>query len=176
MIVSFIGYRGSGKTTVARRLAKQLHWPCVDSDDEVERQSDSRIADIFAEHGEAEFRRLEACCIRELLQQDPLVLSLGGGAILREETAEAVAARGPIVWLQCDVDTLARRIGLDGDSSARRPRLTSLPPRQEIERLLAEREPIYARWATWRIDSSHQRPEEIARQVAALIRTKQESS
>jgi len=169
MIVSLMGYRGSGKSSVAKELAKQLGWPHADSDDEVERTAQARIAEIFAGGGEAEFRRREAECIAMLVQQDPVVLSLGGGAMLLDKTARIVAAAGPVLWLRCDPEVLLQRVAADIESGARRPSLTELPPRQELERLMLVREPIYARWATWQVDSTHASPGEIARQIAQYL-------
>lgn len=174
MIVSLIGYRGSGKSSVGQHLAQQLAWPFADSDDEVEQAAGARIADIFVKQGEAAFRRMEAECIAHLLQRDSLILSLGGGAVLRDDTAQAVMAHGPVVWLRCDVEILLQRVAADSETAARRPSLTNLPARQELERLMHVREPIYARCATWQVESGRRSPHEIAHEIAERVRQRLE--
>ena len=174
MIVSLIGYRGCGKSSVGQHLAQQLAWPFADSDDEVEHVAGARIADIFVKQGEKAFRRMEAECITELLLRDRLVLSLGGGAVLREDTAEAIMASGPVVWLRSDAETLLQRVAADGKTAARRPSLTHLPARQELERLMQEREPIYTRCATWQVECGRQSPHEIAHHIAEQVRQRLE--
>ena len=106
-IVTLIGYRGVGKSTVAPLLAKHLKWTCVDSDVEVEQQTKRSIAEIFSSDGEAEFRRMERKVVQELLEREDLVLSAGGGAILNADTRRDLKQSGPVVWLQASLDTVS---------------------------------------------------------------------
>ncbi len=84
MIITLIGYRATGKTTLAKLLAERLDWPWIDADAEIERRAGKSIAEIFADDGEPAFRDLEAQVIADLCREDQLVLSAGGGAPLRE--------------------------------------------------------------------------------------------
>ncbi len=154
MIVTLIGYRGTGKTTLAVPLAQRLGWDWLDADVELEHRARRTIADIFATDGEAEFRRLERELLSDLLtHRDRFVLAAGGGAILDEATRRDMHAAGPVIWLQASADTIERRLATDPTTGQRRPKLTVSGGRAEIERLLAVREPLYREYATLTLDT-----------------------
>lgn len=143
MIISLIGYRGTGKSTIARPLADALGWTAIDADIELERRAGKTIRQIFADSGEPEFRRLERETLVALLQQERLVIAAGGGAILNAETRRDLKAAGPVIWLQCGIDTIEHRLFGDATTAERRPSLTGKGAREEIQELLAFREPLY---------------------------------
>jgi shikimate kinase len=153
MIITLIGYRGSGKSSLAGPLADQLGWCAIDADDEIEQRAGKTIAEIFADDGEPKFRELERQVMKNLLESDQLIIAAGGGAILNEKTRSQMKAAGPVVWLRASVDVLAARIGGDETTAARRPNLTSTGGREEIERVLAEREPLYRECASCTVDT-----------------------
>jgi shikimate kinase len=165
-----IGYRGSGKTTVAAELAGRLGWPWVDADAELERRAGRSIKQIFAAGGETEFRDLESATVAELAKGERQIIALGGGAVLREANREALRGRGKIVWLEASPETLLARIEGDVTTAARRPNLTGHGGLAEIRTLLAERTPIYRACADLAIDAEAQSPAEIARQIIAGLR------
>lgn len=167
--ISLIGYRGTGKTTVARLLAGLLGYDWVDADVEVELRAGKSIASIFADEGEQAFRDLEAAVVADLCQRESTVLALGGGAILREENRECLRACQQVVWLQASAETIAERIGGDPTTAGRRPNLTNRGGRTEIEQLLATREPIYRACATLEVDTEGKDPAEIAAEIAASL-------
>lgn len=167
--VYLIGYRGSGKTTVARELAKVLGWKCVDADDEIERRAGCTIQQMFAEQGEPAFRDLETAVLADFAQQAGHVFSLGGGAILRAGNRELMRASGRAVWLRADAKTLAERLALDPTTGARRPNLTATGGLAEIEQLLAIRTPLYQLAADYIVEASEGTPREIAQRIAAEI-------
>ena len=138
-----IGYRGTGKTTVGRRLAERLDWAFVDADDAVERAAGKSIAEIFAADGETAFRDLEQQTVAELTQRPNTVVSLGGGAVLRSENRAAIRAGGTVVWLTASPTTIHARINADATTGARRPNLTSQGGLAEIKQLLHQREAFY---------------------------------
>ena len=90
MNIYLIGYRGTGKTTVGRMLADLLSWKWIDSDHEIQDRSGSTIAEIFARDGEEGFRDLETEVVRTISHLQNHVVSLGGGAILREENRDLI--------------------------------------------------------------------------------------
>ena len=144
----FIGYRGTGKTTVAQKLADQLEISAFDSDVEIERQAGKNIAEIFAQDGEPAFRDLEEAVIAEILARPtPLALATGGGAILRDNTRKLLRQAGRVIWLTATPETILHRITHDAASKTMRPNLTSLPMRDEIVALLEQRIPLYAETA-----------------------------
>ena len=133
---------GVGKSSVGRRLAARLGMPFVDADAEIEKAAGMSIADIFARHGEADFRSGEARVIARLLDGGPQVLATGGGAFMNAGYPRGVIqAKGISIWLSADVDVLMRRISKRRNE---RPLLQTADPAETLRRLLAEREPIYA--------------------------------
>jgi shikimate kinase len=167
--VFLIGYRGTGKTAVARLLAEQLRYEWIDADDEVERLAGKTIAAIFAERGEQAFRDLEADVVVKLCGQRRLVVALGGGAVLREANRAAIRGAGPVIWLTAGVDTIVQRLTADRSTASRRPKLTELGGRAEIETLLAQRTPIYRACAKLEVDTDSRTPAEVADRIVTLL-------
>ncbi len=169
MVVTLIGYRASGKSSVAPRLAKRLGWSWFDSDVVIEQQAGVSIKDIFQHEGEAGFRKREAEVLAYLLSQTNVVVASGGGAVLSEENRRIIKAAGPVVWLQAPVDVLVRRLGGDQMSTQRRPSLTGKPIGTEVAEVLAFREPLYQECATLVVDAGTERPEQMARRIADYV-------
>ena len=168
-IITLIGYRGTGKSTLAAPLAKRLGWEWLDADVELERRAGRSIKDIFITDGEPEFRRLERELLAELLQRDRLILAAGGGAILNVATRHEMQSAGPVIWLQASADTIERRLTTDPTTGQRRPNLTATGGREEIERLLAIREPMYRECATIVVNSDAASPAELVAQVVLQL-------
>lgn len=166
MVITLIGYRGSGKSTVAAPLADRLGWGWVDADVEIERRAGRSIREIFAEEGEPVFRQMEVDVIADCLQRENLVIAAGGGAILNPQTRNRMRTAGLVVWLKASIDTLTERILADPTTADRRPNLTSGGGRDEIENLLAEREPLYVECAHRILTVEGQTPDELARTIA----------
>ena len=166
----FIGYRGTGKTTVARKLAECLGIPAFDSDSEIERRTGKNIAEIFAQDGEQVFRDWEESVITEILAgTNPLVLATGGGAILRISTRERLRHSGRVIWLTATPGTILRRITNDAASKTMRPNLTSLPLYEEIVTVLEQRKSLYAETAHDIIETDFQTIDEIVAHVMLPI-------
>jgi len=139
--IVLVGMMGVGKSSVGRRLAARLAIPFVDADSEIEKAAGMSIPDIFARHGEADFRSGEARVIARLLESGPQVLATGGGAFMNPQTRKAIRDKGISVWLKADFDVLLRRIGKRRND---RPLLQTADPERTLRTLLAEREPVYA--------------------------------
>lgn len=165
MVVTLIGYRGSGKSSVARLVAEQLRAPFRDSDDMVEESAGISIREIFEQAGEHEFRRMECDVIAQLTAQDSIIISAGGGAILSAENRARMRAAGPVVWLQADAATLASRISRDESTTDRRPSLTGEPVQNEIAAVLSAREPLYRDASTMTVATDDMTPEEVAAEI-----------
>ena len=131
---------GAGKSTVGRRLAEKLGRPFFDSDTEIEKAAGLSISDIFALHGEADFRRGEQQVLKRLLTLPPHVLATGGGAYLNEETRALMREHAITVWLNADLETLWKRV----QKRDSRPLLKRGNAKQVLTDLLAEREPVYS--------------------------------
>ena len=168
MVVTLIGYRGSGKSSVAAPLAARLGWDAIDADVVIEQAAGRSIREIFAAEGEAGFRRREREAIAGLLKHDKLVLAAGGGAVLDADTRREMRAAGPVVWLRAGVAALESRIRADATTAERRPNLAGGGP-AEIVRLLAEREPLYRECAHVTVDTDDLPIAEIVERVATAI-------
>lgn len=168
MRVFLIGYRGTGKSTVARLLALRLGCDWVDADVEIELRAGKSIAAIFADDGEPVFRDLESQVVAELARRQNSVVALGGGVVLRAENRRAIAV-GTVVWLKASAETILGRLARDPATSERRPNLTTQGGRDEVVKLLAEREPIYRGCADFQVDTDGKNPAEIADEILALI-------
>lgn len=138
--IALVGLMGAGKSTVGRRLAEKLGRDFFDSDHEIEKAAGLTISDIFAKHGEADFRRGEKQVIRRLLEREPHVLATGGGAYLDPETREMLREHAITVWLNADLETLWRRV----QKRDTRPLLKRPDARDHLAHLVMEREPYYS--------------------------------
>jgi shikimate kinase len=171
LLVFLIGPRGSGKTTVARLLAERLGWDGLDADAELERHCGKCIREVFADEGEAGFRRHEADVLAELCERRNVVIATGGGVVLREENRRRLKA-GRVVWLTADADTLWRRVQSDTTTAERRPGLfAGVDGRREIEQVLEAREPHYRECADFVVDTTARSPEEIVALILSSLTT-----
>jgi shikimate kinase len=159
-----VGFMGSGKSTVGRALAEELGWAFVDLDSEIERRECSTIAAIFDTRGEPAFRDAETAALREQVQAVEIgrarVISLGGGAFLREENFQMVSNNGVSVWLDCPLDAIERRV----QGYAHRP-LARDP--EKMRELFEVRRPGYGR-ADYRIEISGDDPAVAVRDILKL--------
>ena len=139
--VVLVGLMGAGKSTVGRRLAKEMERPFADADEQVELRAGRAIPAIFRTGGEDEFRRLETEVLGDLVARPhPLVIAAGGGAVSRGQNRELLAPRCFVVWLRASAEFLAERT-----DTAHRPLLANAAdgPEATLRRLLAERTPFY---------------------------------
>jgi shikimate kinase len=167
--IFLIGYRGTGKSTIARLLAEQLKYDWIDADDEIERRAGKSIAAIFAEDGEAAFRELEAVVVADLCRSRKIVVALGGGAVMSEANRTAIRLAGIVIWLKASVETIANRMGADTTTASRRPNLTPAGGLNEIESVLATREPIYRACAMFEVDTEGRTPTEVVDEIVMLL-------
>jgi shikimate kinase len=170
MNLLLIGYRGSGKTTVAAALAERLGWPWLDADAELERRAGKTIKQIFADEGETAFRDRESAVLADLLDhENNRIIALGGGVILREENRRLLAEHGKTVWLQASPEALHLRIHADPTTTERRPNLTGQGGLAEIRNLLAQRAGLYAASADVAIDTEGKSPDQLAGEIQAQL-------
>ena len=171
MSIALLGYRGSGKSTVGKRLADRLWQPFVDTDELVVRKAGTPIRDIFANQGEDAFRDLESQVVAEVAKLPEHVIALGGGAVLREENRRALKEAGlKLIYLRCEPDELVKRIQADPLSGETRPDLTELGGGvEEVRRVLAAREPVYRSVMTAELDVTHLSPQDAVVYVIRLL-------
>jgi shikimate kinase len=163
-----IGYRGTGKTTVARILAERMGWSWIDADGALEERYGRSIRRIFEEEGEAGFREKETAVLDELCRSHNQVIATGGGVILRAANQERLRAAGRVVWLTADAQTLWQRLQADAKTHERRPPLSG-GGLVEIEQLLQVRGPLYQGCADFTVDTTNHSPDAVARRIIELL-------
>jgi len=168
MRIVLVGYRGCGKSVVGPLLAERLGLPLYDTDARIEESSGRSVRQIVADGGWEAFRALERRVIAEL-PEERSVVALGGGAVLDRANVEALAAGGFFVWLTAETDVILERLAADGKTAGQRPPLTESSVREETERLLRERLPVYRRVADLAIDTSQRSAVEVAEMIAAYV-------
>jgi shikimate kinase len=162
--IYLIGMMGAGKSTVGQLLARALDYCFLDTDAVIEQAANQPIATIFAEAGEREFRALETQVLSQLAAHKRLVIATGGGIVL-ERINWSYLQYGLVVWLDVSAAILWAR--LQGDTT--RPLLQNANPKQTLEHLLAQRQPLYNQ-ADLRIEIAHEQPPEcLIQNILAAI-------
>ena len=179
MIISLTGFMGCGKSSVGRKLSELLCCRFMDLDEKIERREGKSIADIFAEDGEGEFRRIEKEVLKDILDSPggvPVILALGGGAVMTEGSEEMVHEGTICVYLKASVDTLVEH--LSGETSGRpllnnqsvmSSEVDTSPLRKRILELMSLRAETYQRTAHVIIETDGKSIDEIANEIVANL-------
>ena len=160
--IYLIGFMGCGKSTVARKLEKAYNRKLIEMDEEIERQQGMSIPDIFAQRGEAAFRDLETQFLRDLQNVKNVVVSCGGGVVLREENVELMKQNGKIVLLTAAPETIYERV----KDSTNRPVLNGNMNVSYIEELMKKREPKYLAAADQIVPTDGKTIADICKEIA----------
>ena len=165
--LALVGFMGAGKSAVGMGVAHRRSLPFADSDAVIEEHM-GPIAEIFAVHGEAHFRAVEREVCTALLERAravPMVVSLGGGAVLSEDVREALRGVAHVVWLTAPPDVLWERVAAGGEAAVR----PLARDRAAFAALLAEREPLYRKVATAIVDNGSGRAvDEVVDELVGL--------
>lgn len=139
-IIAIVGLMGVGKTTISAKLAEKLKFYFIDCDQEIEDREHKSIAEIFSQNGEKYFRQIEAQTIAEISERDEeIVLSLGGGAFMNDDTRKLLKEKAITIWLFAPIDEILQRIGHKNN----RPLLNQKNKREVLEELALKRYPTY---------------------------------
>lgn len=163
--IVLLGFMGTGKSVVGRRLAVELKYQFIDTDQMVEEKAGKKISEIFAQQGESKFRNLEFEAAQEAAGRSGHVISTGGGIVLNPANLEALGRNGILISLQARPEIIFKRVQ---KRAGLRPLLQRPDPLAEIERLLLEREPYYRR-ASFIIDTSDMQLEEVVHQIKKKV-------
>ena len=167
MNLVLIGYRGTGKSVIARRLGRMLNRPVVSLDSEIVQLAGKSIPDVVAERGWDHFRDLEEQICRRAGAQDGQILDCGGGVVERQANVAVLREHGRVFWLKATPATIVARIG--GDSN--RPSLTGGKSfTDEVSEVLQRRTPLYQAMAHEAIDTDGRTRDDIAAEIARLWR------
>jgi len=168
MNIVLIGYRGTGKSTVAAMLGQRLGQKVISTDEEIVKEAKQSIPQLIEQFGWDHFRGLETQMCQKLTGKDNLVIDTGGGLILKEENVRMLKKNGKIFWLTAEVSTIASRIS--GDTQ--RPSLSGTKTFvEEIEEILEIRKPHYQAAADHVIPTDQISPDQIADAILSHIST-----
>jgi shikimate kinase len=165
MNLVLIGYRGTGKSTVSRRVAQVLGMPQISLDAEIVKRSGQNIAELVSDRGWDYFRDLETEILVECAARPAVVLDCGGGVVEREANYAPLRQSGTVFWLTATPATVASRIGDSRDRPALTQGQTFL---SEVEAVLARRTPLYARLAHVKIATDQVSPTQVADRILSL--------
>lgn len=138
--IILVGFMGTGKTSVGRRLSRCLEMPYLDTDEIIEQSAGRRITDIFAQHGESYFRELESEAVQKISGLDKHVISTGGGIVLRAGNLEILKRNGLVFCLTATSEEIWTRV----KNETHRPLLKAPEPVEKIRKMLEAREAYYA--------------------------------
>jgi shikimate kinase len=161
------GFMGTGKTAVGKKLSRLLNMELIDVDTEIEKYQVMTINEIFKKFGEPRFREIETEMIKKLSGKKNIIISTGGGAVLKQENMDALRKRGVIVCLMAIPETILKRTG----HSSNRPLLKVEDPSARIKELLDFRKPFYEK-ADIMIDTEGKTPLQIAEEIIEKIKDK----
>ena len=159
------GFMGTGKTSVGKRLAKELNLKFIDTDDLIEKEAGICINEIFAKYGEAYFRRLESKVIDEVSSDKNLIIATGGGAVINPTNLLALKKNGILICLTASIDVILSRIG-SGDE---RPLISEGDKKETISNLLKAREPFYKK-ADFIVDTTTKTVGEVVKEIKEKIK------
>jgi shikimate kinase len=169
-LLVLVGPPASGKTTVGTALAAALGAEFRDTDQDVETTTGSSVADLFITAGEPHFRALEEQAVATALGTHDGVLALGGGAVTSAATRELLVAHGraggAVVWLDVDLASAAKRVGLSRD----RP-ILGVNPRAMLRHMLETRAPLYGEVATLSVQTGGRPPQDVVTEILAALPT-----
>jgi shikimate kinase len=164
--VFLIGPMGAGKTTVGKILADELGLEFLDTDREIEERTGADIAWIFDVEGEEGFRKREAAMLDELTQRNGVLVATGGGIVVREENRKRLVSRGTVVYLDAPLDQQVERTSRDRN----RPLLQEGEPREVLEGMAAERDPLYREVADFVFRADKRSARVLATEITRALR------
>jgi shikimate kinase len=167
--IILIGYRGTGKSAVGKKLAEKLQIPFYDMDELIETRVGRSTKEMVAENGWAYFRDREREIVREITVYQRSVIAAGGGAVMDEGNAAVLKKHGLLIWLSADVKTIVGRIQDDLNSIARRPAFSQDGIIRETEDILKIRMPVYDRLADFSIDTANKNIDEIVNGICQFL-------
>ena len=165
--IFFVGLMAVGKTTVGKLLAKSLAMSFYDSDLVIEDTAGTDIGWIFEKEGEKGFRDREAAVLKKLCKKNGIIISTGGGAVLRSDNRHLLSTHGIVIHLDCPIDVLVRRVGRDD----RRPLLQDGNPFTILSDLKIKRDPLYEQIADYKFETLDQSPQVLSHNIARRLQS-----
>jgi shikimate kinase len=159
------GFMGTGKTAVGKELSRLLNMKLIDVDTEIEKSEKMTINEIFIRFGEKRFREIETEIVKKVSQNKNIIISTGGGVVLKQENIDILKKNGVIVCLTASPETILNRTGNDNN----RPLLQVENPLKRIKELINFRKPYYEK-ADIMIDTEGKNPLQIAEEIIERLK------
>tara|TARA_B100001063_G_scaffold201711_1_gene195226 strand:+ start:352 stop:855 length:504 start_codon:yes stop_codon:yes gene_type:complete len=166
MNIFIVGPMGSGKSTVGKIISDELFLNFFDTDDEIESRTGASIDWIFDLEGEEGFRKRESSILEEMVEQNSIVLSTGGGIILSDLNRELLSSRGTVFYLSTPISVQIERTSKDKD----RPLLKNGDPEEILTRLQKDRKDLYESVSDHVIETENKSSQEVASEIINLIK------
>ena len=163
--IVLIGFRGTGKTTIAKQLAEMLGWPRISSDEMIEQKIGMVISDFVAKEGWPAFRKVETAVIQQISTEEQAVIDCGGGVIENPRNMAALSNQALIVWVDAGLEDIFDRLNQSGN----RPLLTQGDLRQDIQTNYERRKPLYQRHSGFYVNTSKANALEVCREIVKLV-------
>ncbi len=168
--IYLIGYRCTGKSTVAKILAERSHHYFIDTDGFITGYAGASVDEIVKRDGWDGFRTLERFALGQVAEGEHMVVATGGGVILSPENRELMRRTGTVIWLKARAHVLARRMAGDAMTAEQRPSLTGARVEDEISLVLEEREPLYRMAAHLILETGGLSAEAIAQEIMRQVK------
>ena len=162
--VAMAGFMGTGKSRIGWELSRRLQLTFIDTDRVIERVSGMRVADVFEFYGESTFRDYETEVVRRCIRLDEVVISTGGGTVMRPENRALLRSRGPVVVLSASPETVFRRT-----RRHRRPLLEQGDPQERIRQLMADRQAAYDEVASIEVSGDGRNSADVVEEIVAKL-------
>ena len=162
--IILIGFMGTGKSVIGKKLAQRLKMSFIDTDNLIEEKIELTIPQIFSKFGESYFSKLEKSVIQEVVKRENTVISAGGGAVLDVENRENFKSNGYVICLSASPEMIIKRM----NKANYRPLLKGDDLKQKVEDLLFSRSSFYAQ-ADYTIDTSNLNPKEVVKKICSIL-------
>lgn len=168
--IFLVGYRCTGKTTIARDIAKRIGWKFIDADQHLMKAACKTVAEIVSSGGWPLFRELEKNTLQSICRHRQQVVATGGGVVSDNQNIDLMKENGVVVWLRATPETIFERMNRDDQTEALRPSLTEQELKVEIEETLKERTPMYKIAMTAAVDTEGKTLKEVSEEVVFLLK------
>ncbi|MFH1092643.1 MAG: shikimate kinase [Candidatus Omnitrophota bacterium] len=165
--IALVGFMGTGKSTIAALLAKELQAEYIDLDGKIEEKEGMDIVDIFSQKGELYFRKVEKDIVAKISRDEDKIIACGGGVVLDEENVETIKKNGFMICLEATPEVILKRT----KNYKHRPLLNVADPKSKIDELLKKRKPYYAK-ADYTLDTSGLSTHEVVAQILIWLEGK----